>query len=176
MPHGGSLMDSVHIERAAAADAKEILALMKIIGGESDNLSFDSSGLPVTEEEEQAFLAGIEHSSREAFFVARKNEEIVGTAHYTVFPKARMSHRGTIGICLRKSACGQGIGTMLMQTLLDFAKHTAHSEIVSLEVRSDNAGAIRLYKKFGFEKIGCFKGFFKINGSLINFDIMEKFL
>lgn len=63
-----------------------------------------------------------------------------------------------------------------MQTLLDFAKTTAKSEIVELEVRSDNVNAIKLYEKFGFEKIGVFKGFFKIDGKLIDFDIMEKIL
>lgn len=63
-----------------------------------------------------------------------------------------------------------------MQTLLDFAKTTAKSEIVELEVRSDNVNAIKLYEKFGFEKIGVFKGFFKIDGKLIDFDLMEKIL
>ena len=62
-----------------------------------------------------------------------------------------------------------------MEKLLNFAKDTAKADIVSLEVRSDNQRAINLYKKFGFEKIGCFKRYFKINNELIDFDIMEKF-
>ena len=87
-----------------------------------------------------------------------------------------MSHRGTIGLCILKAESGKGLGTRMMQTLLDFARNVAGSELVSLEVRSDNASAIRLYKKFGFEKTGTFRGFFKIDGKLIDFDIMEKFL
>lgn len=65
---------------------------------------------------------------------------------------------------------------MLMEHILDFAKNVAKSEIVSLEVRSDNEAAIHLYRKFGFEKIGTFKGYFKIADELIDFDIMELFL
>lgn len=63
-----------------------------------------------------------------------------------------------------------------MEKLLDFAKNIAKSEVVSLEVRSDNQRAINLYQKFGFEKIGHFKGYFKIDNELIDFDIMEKIL
>ncbi|WP_406035268.1 GNAT family N-acetyltransferase [Treponema saccharophilum] len=43
-------------------------------------------------------------------------------------------------------------------------------------MRSDNIAAIKLYEKFGFEKIGRFRGFFKINGEFIDFDIMQKFI
>lgn len=85
-----------------------------------------------------------------------------------------MTHRGEIGIGIKKSAWGLGIGSMLMEKLLDFAFNKAHTEIISLEVRSDNKRAIHLYEKYGFQKVGCFKGYFKINGEFIDFDIMEK--
>ncbi len=168
--------NDVIIERAKASDAKELLDFWKIVGGETDNLSFGSEGRPVTESEEVEKLKSLEKSSVEAYFVARKDSVIVGTAHYTANERKRMNHRGTIGICILQSASGKGLGTRFMQTLLDFAKTTAKSEIVELEVRSDNVNAIKLYKKFGFEKIGVFKGFFKIDGKLIDFDLMEKIL
>ena len=169
-------MQKIKIERASENDAEEILALMKIIGSETDNLSFGKEGLPASLAEEKAFLSEVASSEREAFFVARLDGKIVGTAHYTAFKKQRMAHRGEIGICVRKSAWGLGVGSKLMDSLVDFAKNTAKSEIIGLEVRSDNEGAIRLYKRFGFEKIGCFRGFFKIDGKLIDFDLMEKTL
>jgi RimJ/RimL family protein N-acetyltransferase len=87
-----------------------------------------------------------------------------------------MSHRGELGISVRKSHWNQGVGTALMEHILDFAKNVARSEILSLEVRSDQKNAIRLYSKFGFQKIGTFKGFFKINGRLVDFDLMELIL
>ena len=52
------------------------------------------------------------------------------------------------------------IGTRLMEQLIMFSK-AAGAEIISLEVRSDNTRAIKLYEKFGFEKISVFKEFFK---------------
>ena len=167
---------NIIIERAKACDTKEIRDFWKIVGGETDNLSFGSEGKPGTESEDYEKIKSIENSSTEAYFVAKKDSKIIGTAHYTASSRKRMNHRGTIGLCILQSESGKGLGTRFMQTLLDFAKNTAKSEIVSLEVRSDNINAIKLYQKFGFEKIGVFKGFFKIDGKLIDFDLMEKIL
>lgn len=87
----------IAITRASPEDAAEIIALMKIIGSESDNLSFDGNGIPVTVDEEAEFLKSIGHSRNEAFFVARRDSKIIGTAHYTAFTKKRMAHRGDSG-------------------------------------------------------------------------------
>lgn len=45
-------------------------------------------------------------------------------------------------------------------------------EIIELQVRSDNAVAIHLYEKFGFQKFGTHKSFFKIGKEEISFDYM----
>lgn len=37
---------------------------------------------------------------------------------------------------------------------------------------SDNTRAIRLYEKFGFQKLCTLPAFFKINGQDIDFDLM----
>ena len=167
---------TIKIESAKPENARDILELSKVFGSETDNLSFGSAGIPISTEKEQDYLSSVAESDKDIFLIACKDGEIIGTANYASFPKKRMSHRGEIGISIRKSAWGMGIGNMLMKELLDFAKNTAKSDIVSLEVRSDNGKAISLYKKFGFEKIGCFKGYFKIDGVLVDFDLMEKML
>ena len=87
-----------------------------------------------------------------------------------------MKHRGEFGVSVLKCEWGQGIGSMLLEAIIDFAKNVAHAEIISLEVRSDNERAIKLYEKYGFEKIGCFKGFFKIEGEYVDFDLMNLYL
>ena len=46
-------------------------------------------------------------------------------------------------------------------------------EIISLEVRADNIAAVSLYKKFGFEIIGTFNGFMKIDGQCVDCYIMR---
>ena len=166
----------IRIEQASSADAAAILEFTKICGAETDNLSFGAAGIPVSAEEEAAYLDSVLASEKDVFFVAKDGETIVGTANYSTFPRSRMAHRGEVGMSVRKAYWNRGVGTQLMEKILEFAKESAGADIVSLEVRSDNAAAIHLYEKFGFEKIGTFRGYFKIDGELIDFDIMERML
>lgn len=53
-------------------------------------------------------------------------------------------------IAVAKEFQKQGIGRVLFQHILDYAKEH-HANRVLLEVRTNNEGAIEMYKKFGFE-------------------------
>ena len=44
------------ITRARPEDAAALLDYLKIVGGETDNLSFGAEGVPLAPEEEQAYL------------------------------------------------------------------------------------------------------------------------
>ena len=167
-------MNGIFIVRATPEDAEAILAYSAVVGAESDNLTFGADGIPLSVEQEKEFLASACASKTDRLWLAKSGDEIVGLANYSVFHRKRMAHRGEFGISVRKAFWGKGIGTQLMQTILNFAAVVARSEIISLEVRSDNDRAISLYQKFGFEKIGTFKGYFKIDGKLVDFDIMER--
>lgn len=73
-----------------------------------------------------------------------------------------------------KKVWGHHIGSLLLEVTLDFAENVAKLDIVSLKVRSDNERAIHLYEKYGFKKIGTFKGYLKINNVLIDCDYYYK--
>lgn len=167
---------SITITKAEPEDAKELLELLKIIGSETDNLTFGSEGLPVSLEQEQDFLASLKNSTSSAIFIAKKDNRIIGSASFSGMTRERLRHRGDIGISVAKAEWGHGIGSMLLEEVIHFAKNTARTEIISLEVKSDNFRAIRLYRKFGFEKIGHFKGFLKIDGKYADYDLMNLYL
>ena len=167
---------NISIARAVPDDAEELINLLKILGGETDNLTFGSEGLPISVEEERAYIETLEKSASSAMFVAKKDGKIVGNASFSGMTRERMKHRGEFAVSVKKSEWGQGIGSRLLDAVIDFARNSAGAEIVSLEVRSDNVRAIELYKKYGFEKIGHFKGFFKINGEYVDFDLMNLYL
>ena len=167
------MTDNIEIVRAVPADAEETLEYLKIVGGESDNLTFGSEGFPMTVENEAKYIASMEGSKTKVMYVAKENGRIVGEASYNSYTRPRLKHRGEFGITVLRSHQGRGIGTALMEKILEFARDVAENEIVSLEVRSDNAAAIHLYEKLGFRKVGRFEGYLKINGELIDCDIMQ---
>lgn len=173
------------LRKAEPKDAAKILEYCKTVGSETENLTFGSEGVTISLEREQTYLESIYNSEKNLYLLAifrnrteklqagNPTEEIAGCCVLTSYAKLRLSHRAEISLTVKKKFWGQGIGTKLLRAALDFAKHTAKTKIVSLEVRSDNSRAVALYKKFGFEKIGTFEGFLNIGDSYIDCDIMR---
>lgn len=159
------------IVRAQAEDAAALLDYLKIVGGETENLSFGAEGVPLDVEAEKAYLGMQAQSQDNIQLLAKANGEIIGTASLNR-KQRRMGHRAEFGISLKKAWWGCGAAFALMERILAFAKETG-VEQVNLEVRSDNKRAIALYEKFGFRKLCTFPGFFKINGEMIDFDLMN---
>jgi putative acetyltransferase len=63
----------------------------------------------------------------------------------------RRRHAGQIGMAVRDDWQGKGIGTLLMQAVVDLADRWMNLRRLELDVYTDNEPALRLYKKFGFE-------------------------
>lgn len=166
----------ISINRAMAEDAEGIIDFLKTAGGETDNLTFGSEGLPISVEDEINYIESQNATTTTVTFIAKKDGMIVGNASFNGMTRERMKHRGEIAIAVKKSEWGQGIGSMLLKNVIDFAKNTANAEIISLTVRSDNKRAISLYEKYGFEKIGHYEGFFKIDGKYVDCDLMNLYL
>lgn len=159
------------IVRAQAQDAAALLEYLKIVGGETENLSFGAEGVPIDVEAERSYLGMQAQSCDHIQLLAKVNGEIIGTASLNR-KKNRMNHRAEFGISVKKAWWGCGVASALTEHILIFARKTG-VEQVNLEVRSDNNRAIALYKKFGFRKLCTFPGFFKINGTLVDFDFMN---
>lgn len=107
-----------------------------------------------------AFTA--ELGSRHNHYVAaRTADKLVGYAGITrlglLAPHEYEIH--TIGV--DPAFQGQGIGRRLLDTLMDFAD----GETVFLEVRTDNAAAIALYRGAGFVEVGVRKRYYRASGA-----------
>ncbi len=161
---------NITIERAQPEDAEDLLKYLKTVGSETDNLTFGAEGMPISVEDEAAYISQIENSAGNIMLLAKDNGKIIADAGLHRLPR-RMGHRGDLGISVLKEYWNKGIGSRLLSEIIDFAK-TNSIEIIDLQVRSDNAAAIHLYEKFGFKKIGTHPAFFKIGNDEVSFDFM----
>lgn len=161
---------NIRIEKAAPGDAAMLLEYLKQVGGETNNLTFGSEGLPFSVEAEAEFISSIENSCDDIMFLAKSEGKIVGCASLSRLPR-RLKHRGDFAISVAKEYWNKGVGSQLLDNIISFAKENAF-EIIDLQVRNDNQRAIHLYEKYGFEKIGEHPAFFKIGDENISFDIM----
>lgn len=89
------------------------------------------------------------------YFVAKMQNEIVGFAGVLMI----IDEINIMNIVVRKSKRKLGIGTYLLQTIMDFANNKNASSI-TLEVNEKNMPAICLYKKFGFKQVGLRKKYY----------------
>lgn len=161
---------NIQINRAACEDAAELLACLKQMGAETDNLTFGAEGLPFSAEDEAAYIRKMENSCDEIMLVAKDNGKIVGNAALSRLSR-RMKHRGNFCVSVLKEYWNKGIGSQLLSEIIKFATENSF-EVIDLQVRSDNLTAIHLYEKFGFVKIGTHPCFFKMDDEEIPFDYM----
>ena len=160
---------NIIIKEARTEDAANLIEYTKLVGAQTDNLSFGKEGAGDTPEVEE-FIKRINSDPKSVMYFAWKNDDIVGSANISGM-KRRMSHRANFAISVAKSEWGSGIGSALLEKCISFAKDN-EIEIINLDTRSDNIRAISLYKKFGFIKIGQMPAFSKINGEYIDADLM----
>ena len=153
-------MDIIYRE-ATAADAEALLLHLNTVGGETDNLSYGGDTFRISPEKEAKFIDRFARSQNDVMYVAECDGKIVGNAIVERNRIARYSHRAEITVTVLRDFWGQGIGSRLMQMMIDFSKKNG-IEILYLEARADNQRALSLYKKFGFVCIGIYENFFKI--------------
>ena len=73
-----------------------------------------------------------------------------------------------LGIMVEKAWHGRGVGSQLMAALLDAADRWLGCLRIELTVYTDNAAAIALYRKFGFETEGRHRGYALRDGRYVD--------
>jgi ribosomal-protein-alanine N-acetyltransferase len=101
-------------------------------------------------------LFSLLHLHGDMFYVALVGEEIVG---YAVGAKRREGNGHVISIAVRPEWRRKGIGTKLMETLLNAFKKRGLKRAV-LEVAVSNREAIAFYERLGFKTITLLKGYY----------------
>jgi L-phenylalanine/L-methionine N-acetyltransferase len=76
----------------------------------------------------------------------------------------RRSHAGSIGMAVHDAYAGRGAGSALMAAVIDLADNWLQLKRLELSVYADNARAIALYERFGFEREGFQRAYSWRNG------------
>ena len=114
---------------------------------------------------------GTAPSKIDLLLVAERDGTVVGTGglHPVSLPQqVRRRHVAMLGISVAPEAQGQGVGAALMQAMCDYADRWLGLLRIELTVYVDNAPAIALYRKFGFEMEGRFRGYAMRDGRLVD--------
>ena len=99
--------------------------------------------------------------------VALTGGALVGFAGLERFG-GRRAHAAEIGMGVHDDHTGRGIGTALLQALLDVADNWMGLRRVELTVYTDNAAAIALYRRHDFEVEGTLRACAFTDGRLVD--------
>lgn len=142
-----------YIRPIEIGDGKGINELRRMPGVFENILGIPSERIKRNED----YIANLDVNQHQFVAISKlenDQEVLIGTAGLTVYANHRMRHSGAIGIMIHKDYQNQGVGSALLSKLMDVADNWLMLVRIELTVFEDNARAIRLYERFGFEKEG----------------------
>lgn len=106
--------------------------------------------------------------------VAVRDGQPVGSVSLVQHQRPRRVHSGTLGLMVHPDHWRTGVGTALMNAILDLADNWLNLLRVDLGVLSNNPAARHLYLKFDFENEGSRKAAVFGDGELLDEHIMAR--
>jgi putative acetyltransferase len=100
--------------------------------------------------------------------VAEIDGKAIGMIGLTRQDMPRRTHAGYIGMAVHDAYAGRGAGTALMAAVIELADNWLQLRRLELGVYADNARAIALYERFGFEREGLFRAYAWRNGEYVD--------
>lgn len=165
-------MNAITIRRARAGDAEAFAVLMSdpAVYGGLLQLPYPSV---------EAWRARLAESDApgqtDLVLVAEVDAAMVGNAGlHSAGSSVRRRHVMGLGMSVDKAWQGRGVGSALMEALLDAADRWLGCLRIELTVYTDNARAIALYRRFGFEIEGTHRAYALRDGEYADVHAMAR--
>ena len=171
--HNGEL---VTIRNPSRTDASGFVEIMRGVASEGRYTLADADEVNWTIPMKRADID--EHNQMPGYLalVAESRGIPVGFLEFENGSRRRTQHVGIFSLFVQRDWRGNGIGSMLIETLLDWAGKHPVIEKVTLEVLATNTRAIAIYEKYGFQVEGrCYRDI-KVGDIYVDSLLMYKFV
>ena len=138
------------IREAEVEDAAELVSFLNRVSVETDFTSLDRNGILMTDTEMELFLDKQAHSENQITLLALLNDEIAGLVNITADQRKRVRHIGDLFIVIGKKYWNNGLGSLLLEEVVDWAQASGILRRLQLTVQTRNQAAVHLYQKNGF--------------------------
>jgi L-amino acid N-acyltransferase len=134
--------------------------------------TFDTE--PLTLNDQRLWLS--EHDDKFSVFVAKKKKIVVGWASLSKWSgRCAYSDTAEISIYIKEGYRGKGVGTMLINKLLEEGKKAGIHTVLA-RIAEGSEASIRLHQSAGFEYVGVMREVGKKFGKLLDVHLMQRIL
>ena len=138
------------IREAEAEDAVELVTFLNCVSLETDFTSLDGDGILLTSEEMAIFLNKQASWDNQITLLAFLNDKIAGIVNITADQRKRVRHIGDLFIVIGKKYWNNGLGSLLLEEVVEWAQASGILRRLQLTVQTRNLAAVHLYQKHGF--------------------------
>jgi len=138
------------IREAEPSDAAELVTFLNRVSVETDFTSLDGDGILLTSEEMAIFLNKQASWDNQITLLAFLNDKIAGIVNITADQRKRVRHIGDLFIVIGKKYWNNGLGSLLLEEVVEWAQASDILRRLQLTVQTRNQAAVHLYQKHGF--------------------------
>ena len=138
------------IREAGPNDAAALVSFLNHVSVETDFTSLDGDGILLTSEEMEIFLNKQASSDNQITLLAFLNDKIAGIVNITADQRKRVRHIGDLFIVIGKKYWNNGLGSFLLEEVVEWAQASGILRRLQLTVQTRNQAAVHLYQKHGF--------------------------
>lgn len=161
------------IRPARPGDARKIVQYLNEVRGSTDYVPSIDDLSELSIEDEVHFINKIQDDPNALMIIGLISGGVVSIARITSFHRLKTAHNAELSISVSKDHWNLNIGSNMLKIMIQFARENQLIENISLGVIEDNSGGIRMYEKFGFERVGVHKDFFNIRGKYYDEILMD---
>ena len=151
------------IRAAEPEDAAALLDYIEAVSAESEFLTFAPGEFTLGVAAEADVLRQYAAAENQLYLLGLVEDAIAAVAILSASTRARIRHSGELAMSVRRQYWGQGIGSLMLDTLIGWARATRIITKINLRVRADNQRAIRLYERKGFVLEGTLRKEMRVN-------------
>ena len=142
------------LRSAKPEDAADCLEYLRVTAAETPFLLREPEENDMTIEMEEAFLRARLNDPDSLMLIARIDGEYAGNCGLvSLGDKLRIRHRCSMGIALYQKFCDNGLGRIMIDTVVEVARKLGYEQM-ELEVVEGNDRAKHVYESLGFTAYG----------------------
>lgn len=166
-------MSAFSVREARPEDAAAIIAHVKRVADEPNNgIAIASAAeFKMTEEKEVQFIKEAAAADNALMIVAEADGQIIGVANCRG-GNGGYYHTLDLGITVHSDWRNQGVGTAMMQHMVNWCRANPVVHKLELWVFPDNPRAFHVYEKVGFQQEGYRRSCFLKQGQYLDLILM----